>query len=74
MSLIFHQAQEEMSVSVQQQARAFMRANDASPVIAGEVIGNGGQGGRYTLKDGRVFTLPLEVARAVPEPYPKWDL
>src|SRR3546814_18484486 len=58
--------QEEISMSVQEQARKFMLANDASPVVAGEVIGNGGQGGRYTLKDGRTFTLPLEVARAVP--------
>src|SRR3546814_6185893 len=50
--------QEEISMSVQEQARKFMLANDASPVVAGEVIGNGGQGGRYTLKDGRTFTLP----------------
>lgn len=61
-------------MSVQTQARAFMRANDASPVIAGEVIGNGGQGGRYTLANGKVYTLPLDVSRALPENYPKWDL
>lgn len=61
-------------MSVEERARAFMRANDASPVVIGRVIGNGGQGAVYTLENGKVFTLPLDVARAVTEPYPKWLL
>jgi hypothetical protein len=61
-------------MSVQEQTRAFMFANDSSPVVSGRVIGNGDQGAAYTLQNGMTFTLPLAVARAVVSPYSKWLL
>lgn len=63
-----------MSAQSQAKARAFVRANDESLVVSGYAIGNGGEGGVYTLADGRVFRLDLEACRALPENYPKWDL
>lgn len=55
-------------------ADAFMRANDASPVIAGRAYGNGGEGGEYLLENGRRFSLPLKDHRALRKGYPKWRL
>ena len=54
--------------------KKFIKANDKSPVVEGSAIGRGGEGGRYTLKDGTHFRLPVEVCRELPEGYPKWDI
>lgn len=51
----------------------FMKENDKSPVIIGSVIGNGGQGGYYTLANGKQFTLNLQDCNDLPEGYPKWN-
>ena len=51
----------------------FMKANDESPVVSGAAIGNGGEGGFYTLKNGKSFKLSLDDCRALTPPYPKWD-
>lgn len=53
-------------------AKAFMKANDESNVVSGAARGEGGQGGTYTLYDGRSFRLTLEDCRSLPEEYPKW--
>lgn len=55
-------------------ALAFCALNDASPVIIGQVIGNGGEGATYTLKNGQKILLSGQVCRALPPGYPKWDL
>lgn len=52
----------------------FEKANFASPVVDGAVIGNGGQGGRYTLKDGQTFTLDRDECARLSRGFPKWDL
>ena len=54
-------------------ARKFMNANDKSPVVSGAAIGNGGEGGFYTLKDGQTFKLSLADCKALKEHYPMWD-
>lgn len=55
-----------------------MRANDASPVIAGYAIEQDprrpAQGGVYLLEDGSSHRLPVDVCRALPAAYPKWKL
>lgn len=53
-------------------AREFLQANEQSPVVSGAAIGNGGQGCRYTLKDGRKFTLGRKACEEIG--YPRWDL
>lgn len=52
----------------------FMAANDDSPVVSGAAIGNGGQGGVYTLADGRCYVMSGAICRALPEGYPRWKL
>lgn len=52
--------------------RDFIRANDASPVIQGEVADLGRGGAFYTLECGRVFKLSRDQCRALPPEYPKW--
>lgn len=62
-------------MSIQSEARAFMAANDQSPVVEGwahNADNGGGQGGVYVLDDGRRFDLSSDVCRALPEGYPKW--
>lgn len=64
-------------MSVQSEARAFMAANDQSPVIGGwahNASKGGGQGGVFFLDDGRSFDLSRDVLRALPADYPKWRL
>lgn len=53
-------------------AKRFIKENDRSPVIAGAVIGEGGEGGHYTLMNGMSFTLNLQDCQALPKGYPKW--
>ena len=53
-------------------AKAFMKANDASPVVSGAARGRG-LGGSYTLEDGKYFVLSLEDCRSLPEGYPRWS-
>lgn len=53
-------------------ASAFMQANDKSPVVSGAAIGNGGQGGVYTLADKQSFRLSVEDCRSLPAGYPRW--
>lgn len=52
-------------------AEEFVRANAESPVVIGEVLGPNG-GARYTLDDGRRFTLSVEDCKSMP--HPRWDL
>lgn len=59
-----------------EKAKAFMAANDKSPVVIGAAIGNGGQGGQgghYTLKDKQSFRLSVEDCQSLPEGYPRWN-
>lgn len=44
---------------------SFREANNRSPVVYGVVLGPGGEGARYTLEDGRQFTLSAEEVEAV---------
>ena len=44
---------------------AFKRENATSPVVAGNVIGSGGQGAHYTLQNGKTFTLSAAECRKV---------
>jgi len=53
-------------------ARSFMKANDQSPVVSGAAIGEGGQGGFYTLEDGKTFKLLLDDCQALTDGYPRW--
>ncbi len=53
-------------------AKLFMTANDKSPVVSGAAIGKGGEGGYYTLQDGKSFKLDLADCQALPEGYPRW--
>lgn len=46
-------------------AEAFKQANAEHRVVSAEVIGLGGKGGRFTLADGRTFTLNADEARWV---------
>ena len=55
-------------------AKKFKKLNDKSPVVSGAIIGNGGQGSRYTLADGTYCELDLEACKALPDGYPIWDL
>lgn len=50
----------------------FMAANKLSPVVSGSAIGNGGQGARYTLKNGMRFILSADDCRKIG--HPRWDL
>lgn len=52
-------------------AAAFIAANKVSPVVSGVAHGNGGEGGTYTLKDGRRFRLSASACREV---VPRWAL
>lgn len=54
-------------------AEDFMKANDDSPVVSGAAVGKGGQGGYYTLKNGKTFKLSLEDCQALSKTYPRWD-
>jgi hypothetical protein len=56
----------------QQQADDFMAANDKSPVVAGYAIGQGGQGGNYTLKDGSKYYVGAAACGLLREGYPRW--
>ena len=58
----------------QTSATQFIKANDASLVVTGRAIGNGGEGAVYTLKNGQSYRLSVDECRALPEGYPKWDL
>lgn len=53
-------------------AADFVTANDQSPVVSGAVFGTGGEGGVYTLEDGRHFSLDAAACSALPDGYPKW--
>ena len=55
-----------------QQAADFVAANATSPVVAGRAIGTGGEGGCYTLADGRRFRLGLKAMHLLPEGSPRW--
>lgn len=55
-------------------AQHFMEENDKHPVIIGAAIGNGGQGGYYTLENGKSYRLSLEDCQALAEGYPKWKI
>lgn len=50
--------------------RAFIAANAKSPVIIGNAFQNGG--GKYRLKDGRIFRFDLHESRSMKQP--RWDL
>jgi hypothetical protein len=51
--------------------KQFKLANRHSPVIAGSVIGNGGQGARYTLANRKTYTLTADDCTAIE---PRWQL
>lgn len=53
-------------------AERFRAANEKSPVASGAVIGEGGRGCRYTLKNGQIFTLSRDDC--VTLGCPRWDL
>lgn len=53
-------------------AKAFVKANDESPVVSGHTITLKSGGGQYELQDGRIFRLTAEESRALPHGYPKW--
>lgn len=55
-----------------EQVRDFIRANDASPVVAGEALDLNTGGGIYELASGTLFKLTRDECRALPEGYPKW--
>lgn len=52
-------------------AQAFITANSKSPVVSGYAFGNGGEGGRFNLKNGKHFDLTAQEAQMVGEI--KWD-
>lgn len=56
----------------QQQADAFMAANDRHPVVAGAGLERGG--GRYMTADRKWHYLGLAACRLLPEGYPRWQL
>lgn len=56
------------------QAADFVRANDRSFVVAGRVLGAGGQGAIYTLEDRTRLRLGAEASKLLPEGYPKWKI
>lgn len=55
-------------------AKKFVKANDWSSVIEGEVIMSRGVviGVGYVLSSGGKIRLTVEDARSLPEGYPKW--
>lgn len=53
-------------------AEKFIAANKLSPVVSGSARGKGGEGARYTLKNGMTFVLTADDCRKIG--YPRWDL
>lgn len=55
-------------------AKKFKKANDESPVTAGQINGfpPNVTGGTYVLQDGKRFTLTSEELRSLGDGYPKW--
>lgn len=51
---------------------SFIRANRRIPVVNGSCIGQGGRGARYTLSNGKTFTLTRDECAALPEGLPWW--
>ena len=62
----------------QQQADAFMAANDRSPVVAGAVVhrapSGAPEGVSYTLQNRTRRELTSAAARLLPDGYPRWNL
>lgn len=54
-----------------QNLQDFIAANAKSPVVAGSVIGDGGEGAFYTLSNGRTFSLTADECGLVS---PRWKL
>jgi hypothetical protein len=52
-------------------AKRFVAANAASPVVAGIAKGKGGEGAVYILADGKRFELSREECESV---VPRWAL
>lgn len=50
---------------ISKRAAEFKAANAKSPVVHGAVIGSGGKGAYYTLKNGVVFELSRQDCAAV---------
>lgn len=51
-----------------------MAANDASPVVSGQVIQDGGKGAHYKLANYEFWSLGRDDCRSLPDGYPRWDL
>lgn len=49
-------------------ALLFIKANAASPVVYGSVIGEGGHGCYYRLEDGSTFELSAKECRQIGQP------
>lgn len=52
--------------------KAFLAANECSPVVFGQAYEGGG--GRYRLKDGKSFKFTLYESRCMGDVRPRWDL
>lgn len=59
-------------LTITKNAQAFLDANAKSPVVSGAAIGSGGKGGRYTLRDGKRFTLSRDESEMIG--CPRWDI
>lgn len=61
----------------QEQADEFVRANDASPVIAGAALEENPQkpskGARYKLANGGWHYVGAAAGHLLPDGYPKWE-
>lgn len=55
-------------------ARAFVDANNNSPVVEGAVLSYETGGGYYKLKNGKEFRLSRDECRSLPDNYPFWYL
>ena len=56
-----------------EKAKEFVKANRKHNVISGAAFGKGGEGGSYTLSNGKTFKLSADDCRALPEGFPRWD-
>lgn len=61
-----------MTTEMTNNAKAFVRANKKFGVYQAHAIGNGGQGGVYTLDNQETFTLTKAELQSMPRA-PRWN-
>ena len=52
--------------------KEFMKCNDQSAVYSASTLDRPQGGGRYSMLNGRSFTMTTEQLRQLPDGYPRW--